>query len=108
MSQFDYGNIDPLVKDGTALANDLNLWRDALESCHMGASRPSYARAGIFWIKNNVSPAVYYFYDGFVDIAVAYIDFDANTFTVISSGVCSDIPEEMFVDGTDYTAGTSG
>ena len=47
MSQSDFGTIDPDTKNGTDLATDLNSWRDALHSMHRGASRPSYAAAGM-------------------------------------------------------------
>ena len=69
MSQFDFGNIDPNSKSGTQLASDLNSWRDALHSGHIGASRPSYAQAGMFWIDNSADPLwVLNLYDGANDI----------------------------------------
>ena len=52
MSQFDFGVMDPYVVDGVQLADDLNLWRNALNSMHRGAARPSYAVPGMLWIND--------------------------------------------------------
>lgn len=51
MSQFDFGTIDPNVVSGTQLAIYLNDWRDALHTMHRGASRPSYVKAGMPWLR---------------------------------------------------------
>jgi len=34
MAQYDFGTIDPNTKSGTALASDLNSWRNAVHSTH--------------------------------------------------------------------------
>ena len=107
MSQYSYDNIDPLVKDGTGLANDLNFWRNAVESSHSGPTRPAYVRAGMFWVKTGVTPNEYLYYDGADDILVGYIDTEANTFTVVSSYASSGIAEEVFTAGTGFIAGSS-
>jgi hypothetical protein len=49
MSQFDFGVIDPEVRDGTWLADSLNQWRDALYSMMSGGTAPSFAVDGILW-----------------------------------------------------------
>lgn len=48
--------INPATTSGTQLADILsgtNKWRDALESCHQGNSRPSYAQAGTLWVDDS-------------------------------------------------------
>lgn len=51
MSQFDWGVIDPNSKSGPQLALDLNDFRDALNTLHRGAVRPSYAQPGMQWVR---------------------------------------------------------
>ena len=50
MSQYDFGTIDPNTKSGTALASDLNSWRNALHTTHGGSTAPSYITAGMLWL----------------------------------------------------------
>lgn len=49
MSQHDFTTINPAAYSGTDLASDLNQWIPAVLSSHSGASRPSYALAGMVW-----------------------------------------------------------
>lgn len=49
MTQSDFGTIDPNTKGGSALATDLNNFRDALNTMHSGSSAPSYVQAGMVW-----------------------------------------------------------
>ena len=61
----------------TAYASRDNGSFDALLSQHIGASRPSYAVQGTFWLKDTgASPQVIekYFYDGTNDILIASFD----------------------------------
>ncbi|MBO9552239.1 hypothetical protein [Pseudomonas sp.] len=51
MSQYDFGTINPNEKSGSQLALDLNGFRDAVNSGHKGAERPTYAHAGMQWIR---------------------------------------------------------
>jgi hypothetical protein len=51
MSQFDWGTMDPYVVDGVQLADDLNQWRDALNTLHAGSTRPAYVKPGMLWIN---------------------------------------------------------
>jgi hypothetical protein len=68
MSQFDF-EIFPYVDNGVDLSNKLNNWRDALESMHIGTSRPPYAQKGTMWMDDtDPLEAVVYLYDGNVDI----------------------------------------
>jgi hypothetical protein len=75
MPQFDFGHIDPLVKTGTDLADDLNRWRDALITCHWGATRPTYAQPGTLWIDNAGFPICKVnLFDGGGDVLLATFD----------------------------------
>lgn len=49
MSQHDFSPINPATYSGTDLSSDLNSWVPAVISSHSGASRPSYAPAGLVW-----------------------------------------------------------
>lgn len=64
MSQYNFGTINPATKTGTALANDLNSWRDAVHTLHRGSSRPSYAVAGMHWIDDSTTPWALKIFDG--------------------------------------------
>jgi hypothetical protein len=71
MSQFDFGTIDPQVEDGTMLAEDLNSWRDAVHTTHMGTVRPSYIKPGMLWIDSSALPVfALKLFDGQSDITV--------------------------------------
>lgn len=74
MSQFDFGTIDPATKSGSALASDLNSWRDALLSCHKGPTRPSYIKTGQMWIDDSASTWGLKVYDGTSDIIMMTLD----------------------------------
>lgn len=78
MSQFDYGTINPNTKSGTQLASDLNDFRDALHSNHLGTSQPSYVVAGMVWGDNNSANYIYKAYDGSDDIPVFQLDATNN------------------------------
>jgi hypothetical protein len=81
MAQNDYGNpTSPFT--GTQLNNRLRNWRDALHSLHQGTSRPSYAVAGMLWIRN-ISSTEWrlHLYDGDTDILIGTINPTTNTFT---------------------------
>lgn len=70
MTQFDFGDIEPSTKSGTALAFDLNNWRDAIHSLHSGSSRPSYADPGLLWLDNSVWPWSVKMYTGATDLTI--------------------------------------
>lgn len=67
---------------GTTLVSKLLDWQDALHSCHRGASRPSYAAAGLIWVQV-VSSTVenVYIFDGSDDILLGVVNPTANTFS---------------------------
>jgi len=78
MSQYDFGTIDPNTKSGTALASDLNSWRNALHSTHGGSSAPSYITAGMIWLDTTSANYKLKLYDGAQSIDVAIIDATNN------------------------------
>jgi hypothetical protein len=87
MSQYDFGTIDPTQKTGTQLAADLNSWRTALHSCHVGPARPSYVLRGMLWINDNAAPVhVVYFFDGTTDIELFRFDSVTHVGTVPGGG----------------------
>jgi len=75
--QYDFGTINPSTTSGSDLATLLGYLRNALETCHSGASRPSYAQTGTIWKNTSVSPALLCMYDGSNDIILGEID-DTN------------------------------
>lgn len=86
MSQYTFGTIDPTLKDGTALAADLNQWRDAVETWHAGNSRPSYIKQFQQWLDTSTSQkSLLKYWDGTDDIIIGRFDETANTFRVPST-----------------------
>lgn len=87
MSQYDFGTINPATKSGTALANDLNQWRNALHTLHRGASRPSYAQPGLLWIRD-VSSTQWdlMLFDGAADVRLGQFNPSTNQWTLTSAG----------------------
>ena len=85
MSQYDFSIINPATKSGTDLATDLNNFRDALNSCHKGNSRPSYAISGMTWINDTTTPWVFNIYDGTDDIPIGTINIATNLFSLPST-----------------------
>jgi hypothetical protein len=49
MSQYDFGTINPDTKSGSALAGDLNNWRDAMQSNNSGATAPTVTYPFMWW-----------------------------------------------------------
>lgn len=64
MSQFDFGNLESPLTGTNFINSQLEPWRDALHSHHSGASRPSYAVAGMMWIDTTTSPWVLKMFNG--------------------------------------------
>jgi hypothetical protein len=94
MSQYDFGVIDPQVKTGSQLANDLNNWRDALHSSHTGVARPTYAKPGTVWVDVAAAPVCYLkLFDGVADVAI--LQFNNSTHAgavVVAAGGVSFTP----------------
>jgi len=78
MAQYDFGTIDPNTKSGTALASDLNSYRNAVNSMHSGSSAPSYITAGMMWVDTTSADYEVKLYDGAQSITVAIIDATNN------------------------------
>jgi hypothetical protein len=78
MAQYDFGTIDPNTKSGTALATDLNSYRNAVNSMHSGSSAPSYITAGMLWVDTTSANYELKLYDGAQSIPVAVIDATNN------------------------------
>ena len=87
MSQSDFGTIDPNAVGGTALAGLLGNFRDALNSGHSGASRPTYVQAGMVWVDTSAAPIWRVKrYDGTDDIVELELDITNNT-TIVPQSV---------------------
>ena len=95
MSQYDFGTIDPNTKSGTALATDLNSWRNALHSTHGGSTAPSYITAGMLWLDTTSANYELKLYDGAQSITVAIIDATNNV-----SRVAVDSAETSYITAT--------
>jgi microcystin-dependent protein len=95
MSQYDFGTIDPNTKSGTALATDLNSWRNALHSTHGGSTAPSYITAGMLWLDTTAANYELKLYDGAQSITVAIIDATNNV-----SRVAVDSAETSYITAT--------
>jgi len=78
MAQYDFGTIDPNTKSGTALATDLNSYRNAVNSMHSGSAAPSYITAGMMWVDTTSANYELKLYDGAQSITVAIIDATDN------------------------------
>jgi hypothetical protein len=88
MSQSDFGTIVASTKTGSALATDLNNWRDALYSGHRGGTAPSYAVQGLIWLDDaaGVTSVLVKRYDGADWITEGAINETANTYTPFFQG----------------------
>ena len=92
MAQYDFGTIDPTATSGTELASLLDQFRTAIESSHLGFSRPSYATSGIIWINDTHIPWQVNLFDGTNDDLLGYLDPSASVWMpAIGGGVGSDI-----------------
>ncbi|KQZ31572.1 hypothetical protein ASD50_14985 [Mesorhizobium sp. Root552] len=88
MSQSDFGTINAATKSGSALATDLNSWRNALHSNHKGSAEPSYKATGMTWLDDSLDPIwIYKVYDGTTWIPLLEIDVTANV--AVPAGITS-------------------
>lgn len=74
MSQYDFGTINTAITSGVDLATLLQNWRNAVNSNHVGAARPTYVQTGMIWVNSTAQPYVVNYYDGAVDIPLGYIN----------------------------------
>jgi hypothetical protein len=95
MAQYDFGTIDPNTKSGTALASDLNSYRNAVNSMHSGSAQPSYITAGMLWVDTTSANYELKLYDGAQSIPVAVIDATNNV-----ARVAVDSAETSYITST--------
>jgi microcystin-dependent protein len=105
MTQFDYGTIDPTVTSGTLLASELSSFRDALNTEHSGASRPSYAQAGTVWINNSAAPWKRFLFDGTQDQLLGYHDPTTGVYQPVVGGGVGTVASAASVDLGAQSAG---
>jgi len=89
MSQFNYQNaIDPNSSGGNDLNGALDLYELAVNSNHSGASRPSYAVAGMIWVQTvSATNHKVNFFDGTSDITLAKINPSNNQVILYSHDI---------------------
>jgi len=86
-SQYDFGTINPSTTSGSDLATLLGTWRNALNSCHSGSSRPSYATAGTVWCDTTSSSLwLVKVYDGSSDVVIGSVNTSTHKFTPYYNG----------------------
>jgi hypothetical protein len=95
MAQYSFGTIDPNTKSGTALATDLNSWRDAVNSTHSGSSAPSYVTSSMLWSDTTSANFELKMYDGAQWIPVAVLDATNNV-----ARVAVDAAETSYITST--------
>ena len=67
--------------DGSDLISLLGDWEDALNSMHKGASRPTYAAAGMMWVDDSVTDRlILNIYTGSTDLELGRFDTAAGKF----------------------------
>ncbi len=98
MAQYSFGTIDPNTKSGTALASDLNSYRDAVNSTHSGSSAPSYVTGSMLWSDTTSADYELKMYDGAQWITIAILDATNNV-----ARVAIDSAETSYITAT--TAG---
>lgn len=81
MSQFDFGDLESPLTGEEFINGNLEPWRDALHSCHIGDERPSYAVAGTLWIDNSETPWALNVFQGSDDIVMGTLDPSTLVFT---------------------------
>lgn len=77
-------DIDPDTVNGTDLADILNRMKDAGDSLHSGAARPSYAVRGTLWLDESGAPGgtvKIMFFDGTNDVEIGKVNIANSLFT---------------------------
>ncbi len=95
MAQYSFGTIDPNTKSGTALASDLNSYRDAVNSTHSGSSAPSYVTGSMLWSDTTSADYELKMYDGAQWITLAILDATNNV-----ARVAVDSAETSYITST--------
>lgn len=86
MTQSDFGNLSSPLNGSTFFDSKLEPWRDTLHSMHKGNNRPTYAVAGMIWVKDSTNPWVLNIFDGSDDIPLGTVDTTTNLFTPANIG----------------------
>lgn len=81
MSQFDFGDLSSPLSGAQLINDNLEPWRDALNSLHSGAARPSYATPGLMWLDNSTTPWTLKMFQGSSDIILGRLDSTTLNFT---------------------------
>lgn len=87
MAQFDFGNLESPLSGADFINNNLEPWRDALHSLHMGALRPSYVQPGMMWIDNTTTPWRLKVFQGSTDILLGFLDVSGNLYIISGSQI---------------------
>jgi len=107
MSQYTHGTIDATTKTGTQLALDIASEESAQNTNHSGASRPSYAVAGMVWVKTVSATAhEHYYFDGTDDILLGTVNPTTNVWVPVNSG--KSVATEEKVQLQSYVRFTAG
>lgn len=85
MAQFDFGDLESPVTGTDLINNNLEPWRDALNSGHSGTTRPSYAVPGLRWIDTTSTTWILNMFDGTNDIKMGSIDTVNHVYIPITS-----------------------
>lgn len=103
MTQYDFGTMDPTSVSGTQLANILTLFRNAVETNHVGNARPSYVQPYMIWFNNTTTTAVVMnLFNGTIDIPLMTINLTSGTVTL---GTAAATSSATYVQNT-LTVGT--
>ena len=75
MPQFDFGVIQAATTTGSDLATILEQWRDAVNSSHLGSTRPPYVKQGQIWVQSvSGTNWLVNLFDGVNDIALGTVN----------------------------------
>ena len=104
MSQYDM--VITGTSSGSDLATALPLWEAAMNSCHAGSTRPSYAVAKTLWVNDATNPWVLYMFDGTDDIQLGTINATTNKFIANDESVAR-LAGASFTGLVNFAASTS-
>lgn len=99
MSQHGFTDLSATARSG----GDLTAILEAIQSSHIGASRPSYAVKGTIWCKDvDATTVEVYLYDGSADILIGTADLSAGTFEAAGAGASvTDIKDDGILTASE-------
>ena len=106
MAQVDFGTIDPATKSGTALADDLNDWRDSVHSSHSGTTAPSYIVEGMLWYDTDTNIIGGYNGTSTVDLFDITSGLTIPSATITTADINGGTLDGVIIGGTTAAAGT--